>query len=434
MYCQECAVNRKVKILCPCPSHPNAHGNEDPSSLEEIFLYPSVLTGDCIRVLEVEPGSGSDVIRCSLKQLDLNEASTYNTLSYMWGDANLKKTIVCNGVKLEITQSLYDALWQLREDGRSQPLWADAICINQSEVDEKTAQVRMMKEIYKRSQLTIAWLGKEVDTDAIGFDLMQKIFENHEVPTIEDLAQTDYKQPTEFNLPAPEDPAWGALCQILYRPYFSRVWIIQEILMARTCLIQCGSLIVSREMLLGVTGIVDKFHYLKNVISSHLVMEPGATIASVYTPRSLWFMKLELDRDLPRYIINLLAKTKTFKATDPRDKIFALVSLSTDLDTDFIDYNKSAADIQIEIAKFGMEGHTYQGAMLFSFVDMGHHSQDLPSWTPDWVSGENTHAALASALYVNHRHPLWKQQWDFTPDNVSVRDRTYRQGATFFMR
>jgi hypothetical protein len=207
----------------------------------------------------------------------------------------------------------------------------------------------------------------------------------------------------------------------LYKPYFSRVWIIQEILMAKTCLVQCGSQVVSREVLLGVTGIVDKFHYLKNVVSSHIVMEPGDTVAPVYTPRSLWYTKMEIDRNLPRYIVNLLERTKAFKATDPRDKIFALVSLSTDLGTGFIDYNKSLADVQIEIAKIGMQGHIYEGAMLLSFVDMDHHSSDLPSWTPDWVSAGNVRAALASALYANHGHPLWMQEWKFTPDNVSLR-------------
>ncbi|KAN0094157.1 hypothetical protein V8E51_017341 [Hyaloscypha variabilis] len=129
MYCHACADIRRVKIECPCPSHPNVHGNDDQTSLEGKFLYSAVLTANCIRVLEVEPGTDSDAIRCSLKQIDLDEANTYNILSYSWGDENLKQTIICDGENLEITQSLYDALRQLREDGRSQALWADAICI-----------------------------------------------------------------------------------------------------------------------------------------------------------------------------------------------------------------------------------------------------------------------------------------------------------------
>jgi len=72
----------------------------------------------------------------------------------------------------------------------------------------------MMKEIYKSSELTIAWLGKEVDTDPVAFELMQKIFDMHGTPAFEDVLQTSYKQATEFDLPESDHPAWAAFSKI----------------------------------------------------------------------------------------------------------------------------------------------------------------------------------------------------------------------------
>jgi hypothetical protein len=70
---------------------------------------------------------------------------------------------------------LRSALLQFRQDGRTEPLWINAICINQKNNEEKTAQVRKMRDIYKTAVLVISWLGEYETSDEEGFSLMKKI-------------------------------------------------------------------------------------------------------------------------------------------------------------------------------------------------------------------------------------------------------------------
>lgn len=260
--CAECALGKRLKVSPPCPSHSNGK-YVDQSSLPNAYLYDLTLSGNKIRLLRLEPGSGNDVIRCSLVVKSLDQDIVYNALSYAWGDSSMKQTIICDKKQLKITQSLYTALWQLREDGRIQLLWADAVCINQANTAEKTAQVRMMRKIYEQATLVVAWLGKEIATDEAGFSLMRTIYKRFGDVSLEDLQSISFAQGDELRLPGVDDPVWAAFCNILYRPYFFRVWIIQEIFSSKRCIVQCGTHVVDLHVLLGIGGTVQKFHFLK---------------------------------------------------------------------------------------------------------------------------------------------------------------------------
>lgn len=94
---------------------------------------------------------------------------------------------------------------------------------------------------------------------------------------------------------------------------------------------------------------------------------------------ALWSLKSRIDAgDLPT-ILDLLIDTRIFKATQPCDKIFALVGLASDISPNFINYKKSLADVQIELAKMCMYTQQSWGPMLFSFADWKHCSDGLPS-------------------------------------------------------
>jgi hypothetical protein len=86
----------------------------------------------------------------------------FSALSYCWGDANDKVTIVCNQGLLHITRSLYVALEALRDRASRRPLyvWADGICINQQEEREQETQIPLMTELYNRAAQVVVWLGE----------------------------------------------------------------------------------------------------------------------------------------------------------------------------------------------------------------------------------------------------------------------------------
>ena len=118
-----------------------------------------------IRLCTIDPGEDASVPVCRLEGHDLSKRLNYRCLSYVWGDAHDKRTIFLNGQTFEVTANLYTALCQLRHNGERKHIWIDAICINQADAVEKTAQVQMMADIYSRTEEVLIWLGEEPRMD-----------------------------------------------------------------------------------------------------------------------------------------------------------------------------------------------------------------------------------------------------------------------------
>ncbi|KAH8886510.1 hypothetical protein GQ53DRAFT_657753, partial [Thozetella sp. PMI_491] len=123
-----------------------------------------------IRVLSLYPGKVEDPLLCKILTTELSSPchEQYEALSYCWGDTSKVKTI---GVQigsmgaetildLPINASLYEALLHIRPAiGPPRNLWADAICINQNDRDERSQQVAQMHLTYRQASRVIIWLG-----------------------------------------------------------------------------------------------------------------------------------------------------------------------------------------------------------------------------------------------------------------------------------
>ena len=101
-----------------------------------MFEYPSAFykyedlpdpPPPCFRVAELLPGEGGDPVSCLLHIADLSKSPEYEALSYAWGDLNARATIICQGKRVEVSQSLYTGLTHLRYPDRSRYLFADAL-------------------------------------------------------------------------------------------------------------------------------------------------------------------------------------------------------------------------------------------------------------------------------------------------------------------
>jgi len=207
------------------------------------YDYKPLPENRSIRVLQLLPGEPDDEIHCRVHHATLDDAEdTYEAISYAWGDAANRTAITCDGKAMQITVSLADALRALRDQHRSKRLWADAICINQQDVAEKSHQVSQMGEVYENAREVVVWLGN--DTDGVArrcFDLINKtklyllpLFEIHG-PYVEQIPA--------IALP---DALSGRsdLCKIrdmLSLPWFKRVWVIQEVAVAKECVMAWGS-------------------------------------------------------------------------------------------------------------------------------------------------------------------------------------------------
>jgi len=115
-----------------------------------------------IRLLHIQPGPWSFPILCSLQTVSLDTSPTYQALSYTWGDPTPTRFILVEDVVLEVRINLYHALRRLRCTNNPRVIWIDAICINQSDMDERTQQVMLMKSVYSNCREVMMWLGDGV--------------------------------------------------------------------------------------------------------------------------------------------------------------------------------------------------------------------------------------------------------------------------------
>ena len=154
-------------------------------------------------------------------------------LSYCCGDAANSIRVHSGKGYIDVTRNRHDALIRLRDVEKSRTLWIDAICINQCDLQERSQQVGIMRQIYKRSKKTLVWLGPETGDTAKAFELIPyllkvfcEVFYGEPRPICLDYSLL--KHPSivqvyqQVRLIVP-------FIQLQQRPYFSRIRILQEL-------------------------------------------------------------------------------------------------------------------------------------------------------------------------------------------------------------
>jgi hypothetical protein len=233
------------------------------------FRYRPLLADSNIRLLTVRPGLFNDPIRCELEEASISGA--YEALSYLWGDPNHTSPISLNGSTFEITKNLECALRHLRCKESSRCLWVDAVCINQRNKDEKSKQVRRMGEIYSQATKVYAWLGEPDPQIDCVFTVLQEFKNRKKQETcpadFDDAEQLsfyrqlfcDTYQSVAGALPERSDLDDGQLHEeinwlrpLYVKPYWRRVWIVQELVLAKAVVVCCGGKSIDFEDIYGL--------------------------------------------------------------------------------------------------------------------------------------------------------------------------------------
>ncbi|KAH8742513.1 heterokaryon incompatibility protein-domain-containing protein [Diaporthe sp. PMI_573] len=264
----------------------------------------------------------------------------YAALSYVWGDEKDTAPIVINGRRRQITANLASALWAFSRQGRFEDgfkLWVDSICINQADWDERARQLRRMRDIYGNAWAVIAWVGDEVFRSSLAIQLIQDLSALSEAqcgPLIEAALSSE-----------PEylgKGCWLALQEIIDRPYWSRLWIIQEMIMgASATWITCGTVSIDwASFVAGITFLEEhlwfiKDHLLSREMSLELTPETGVTgvpwsgvdkFHLVYSDLGPLGNCEENGGNYPTFG-RLLDIANSADCKDPRDKVYGLVGL-----------------------------------------------------------------------------------------------------------
>ena len=185
------------------------------------------LAPDHIRLLYIEPGVDSP-IRCRLLTTSLETTPPYEALSYNWGPLTQNCVITCDGRPSVVTQNLYDAILHLRRPDLERLYWIDMLCIDQSNHEERSDQVGIMRHIFSKAVRVIVWLGREAEEDKAAFDLLDIFAENFRFHGTWYIGSADFR-----GLPNLDHPQWVALAHLYRRPYFSRIWVAQEIVVSQ---------------------------------------------------------------------------------------------------------------------------------------------------------------------------------------------------------
>ena len=368
-----------------------------------------------IRLIELLGGDDPQ-IHCKMHVVDLEDTRSlpgngrrgkYEALSYTWQSQTLSNYIICDGKVLYVTQILYDALRTLRRVTTSRFLWIDQLCINQEDVIERNCQVRLMRIIYNRAELVIAWLGLENDYTAAAFQLVQTIFTKHVSPDVSLDAEPediwDKQQMDAMGLPHFPSFAWEALARLFERPYFRRTWVVQEIVVASDTIIKCGSFTINWECVeyiarsLLATGWIRA---LKKVYGPNCIPNYVQTISNIKASFS------ELKGGPGIQLSLLLNASRRFGATDPRDKAIALVGLADPRSlgssaTTVLDYSKSVENLFTEVT-----GHLMTRERSLNLLSSVEDILDrvfmyLPSWVPNYSIWQR-HTILGSSIRVPH--------------------------------
>jgi hypothetical protein len=166
----------------------------------------------------LEPGRTDAPLQCRLEVVSIDTPGRYEAISYVWGNKEPSGNVICDSKCLQITRNLEDALLQVRLRDCPRVIWADAICIDQRNVDERGHQVKLMQHIYSRADRVLVWLGRDTHhSSARAFALVDMIyrFARKEVTV------------TDARIPLPDDPAWQLISNLFDCAWFWRLWVIQ---------------------------------------------------------------------------------------------------------------------------------------------------------------------------------------------------------------
>lgn len=344
--------------------------------------YLQVRPGE-IRILEISPGSGDDQIQCSLRHVTLQgsadgqDVPAYEAISYCWGDPTPSRSIICDGSRVTITESLHQALLHLRDAKSVRTLWADALCINQNDNTEKGIQVAGMRHVYAKATGVAIWVGEEDEASAGALDFVNECAERWAKDGRPSGATNKDGEPNPFQHVAAfnKGPVKGLL-ELVRRRWFSRVWVIQEVALA------------SDRATIHVGRKTAKWTDFAAVCT--WCVESGIAI---YAPSALektqmlgWAGDQAKKTPNPKEdLLPLLSRFRVFDATDPKDKLYGLCGLADASSGENpyirIDYSKTRNEVYKDFALT----HLRQNANLdILSVPRMQESSGLPSWVPMW--------------------------------------------------
>ena len=373
-------------------------GSQGRYTYESLQDQPS----NTIRLISLKPGDKNDTIRCDLTTVQLSRSFKYSALSYVWGEQQRSLIILVNGKTLRIGVNLWYFLKRIRHPVLGIRIWTDAICINQQDLNERGHQVRLMGDIYRNAYTVFAWLGEDTHGarallgTAASTQTFRALVMDHEAITensagylgwdesrdtatlqpydvhIESLSHTaddSFKSrnspivPKFHRIPTHDqvtfttarfdevslrnsifdqirEMAWVNFEDLCKRKFWKRTWVVQELLLAQSVVICIGDIQIMWDDISAMMEFwTQKFQSLVNEV---LAQEADLIHSFIQLMKTSGAIR-------HRPLGTLLTRYRAQECLDPRDKVYAMLSLATDCEGVEPDYTKNRLDLFFEL-------------------------------------------------------------------------------------
>ena len=380
-----------------------------------------------IRVLHLAPGTFDQPLTGALVHQSLPHGARhdrYRAISYAWGPPVFSKAIQLDGRLFRITETLYSALRGLRNppsDGTTQ-LWADAICINQDDNDEKSSQVAMMAEIFRGASCVDVWLGDATPSNTLAFWTMRCVaadypYRNRKINRENFVAHFErWRQEHEHEIHDLLDTrtigrdvhdleleCFSAFAALSLKPWFHRLWVVQEVALAFRARLLCGPSSMDfedvrrlmhiyntneRNFLHEKTIRSDDYHKATTIFRRLWMVTDNARDSDIQT---VWG---SLGQTPAERFVQLLSDVYNLGVSEKRDIVYATRELFFSEPTDDLlpDYNITLTQLWHDVAIFVLHAvsavhckpRNLLSILAISALQRDARHPHLPSWVPDF--------------------------------------------------
>ncbi|EGY23525.1 uncharacterized protein VDAG_04963 [Verticillium dahliae VdLs.17] len=319
----------------------------------------------------------------------------FEALSYTWGSADDLECVKviprdhCPSQSsfraLHIRRNLASALRHLRYENRPRMLWVDAICINQQDIDEVNIQVKGAASVYKEAVRVMIWLGLSSHDSALAIHALSNlgaqviVRADSWICSAPDATEADWH---DRNVLLPYDKAtWLAIDSLLKRAWFSRIWIVQELHLAKNAVFLCGRDEMTREAF-GHSVITLKMKHELDPALSRDTLDPVCGLA------------IPIRSNTPSY--HILRRTSRGNCTNDKDVIYGALGLfpARLRQQISVEYKPSTSEVFAAFVKSYIE--VYERLELLRMCNFRARRLGMPSWVPNFPSLDSTSSTLGS--------------------------------------
>lgn len=339
----------------------------------ELFKHKPLQHPWQIRLLELLPQDKPHSVRGKIHLVPGNDAKKidpnydveqnadripYNALSYTWGDSKVTEEIQLDGKPFFVTPNLYAFLWQWTpsRDKPSFSIWIDAISIDQANAKERNEQVRRMTSIYESAATVFIWLGPEAENSNLAVRGLSLLATRAPTPGTKPTGEATWQLDNDFIL---DEKFVLAVKHLLARPWWRRVWIIQEATVPeQSYLVLCGS------MTIQWTCLHTALWAFRDTIWVMPELRKFRSFVFQANRREIPFWNIRGVRQLaPKGadLFKLVCFGRQFKASDERDHIFAFLGMTQGESSTLLspDYETSVNEIYQNFTQYIISTRSY---------------------------------------------------------------------------